>query len=81
MKIGEWGKFPKRRGRVRTSRQPGKALCSQRMYLSHFLNKSHYYLKDIEIPDSVQIGVPICTDRHPKAMAWQLWVRYRFGPR
>ena len=81
MKFGEWGKFPKRRGRVRSSRHPGTVLSSQRIYLMYILNKTHYSMKNKDICDSVQIGFLICTARWPDSNDWKLWGRYRSGPR
>jgi len=44
-------------------------------------NSVRKLLKFQVIGISEHIGVPICTDRLRKATEWQLWARYRCGPR
>ena len=81
MKFGEWGKFPKRMGRVRMSRHAGKALCSQRIYLRFILNRVHYYMKNNDIYNLIQVKFLICTAWLPTPKDRELWARYRSGPR
>ena len=61
VKIGEWGKYPKLRGRGCVFVHRNKGPRSERKFLSQFLNEIHYSLKNIKIMNFVQIGVLICT--------------------
>jgi hypothetical protein len=81
MKSGEVGMFEKRGGRGRRHASPGNALSRQGMYLSQNLNRSYYSMKNKEIIYLVQIAFLICTARWPNSKDWELWGRYRCGPR
>ena len=81
MKSGEVGMFRKRRGRGRWPSNPGSALSRQGIHFSQNLNRSYYSMKNIDIFYLVQIGFLICTALQFVSMDWELWERYRSGPR
>ena len=81
MKSGEVGMFRKRRGMGRWPSSPGNALSRQRIHFSQNLNRSDYSMKNKEIFCLVQIGFLICTVAWPNSKDWELWGRYRSGPR
>jgi len=81
VKYGEMGLFRERGGRGLRPRYTGNALSRQHIHFSQNLNKSHYSMKNIKIFYSVQIGFLICTVVWPNSKDWELWGRYRSGPR
>ena len=81
MNNGGMGMFGGRGGRGSRARHSDNALSSQPIWLSPILYKSHYPMKNMNIFYFVQIGFLICTVLRSVSRDWQLWARYRSGPR